>query len=108
MRKIKELEVKKAWAKIARKAQFELRSPEYGLWANAIPCRTCGIWSGCCSALGSYPVKLAFGEFFKKSGQSNMFWWPVPHSDTPKTRRAYTARIIALESFAVYCEEHGV
>lgn len=104
MRKIKGLVAKKSWAKRARKAQFELMSPECsGNWSIHF----CGIWAGCCAALGNWPTEAGFGAFFNKHHQAN-FWWPDPHRNTKKTREAYTARIIALESFALYCEEHGV
>lgn len=104
MRKIKWLVVKKDWAKVARKAQFELMSPEFiAPWPNQF----CGIWSGCCAALDNWVVEAGFGAFFQKDTSAD-FWWLYPHSDTTHTRRAYTARIIALESFALYCEEHGV
>lgn len=104
MRKIKGLVVKKSWAKRARKAQFELLSPKYsGPW----PSQFCGIWSGCCAALGNWPTEAGFGAFFQKY-TCDHFWWPAPFRNTEKTREAYTARIIALESFALYCEEHGV
>lgn len=104
MGKIKGLVVKKDWAKRARKAQFDLLSPEHpGTWPN----QSCGIWSGCCAALDNWVVEAGFGAFFQKDDCSN-FWWPAPYRNTEKTRKAYTARIIALESFALYCEEHGV
>lgn len=103
--RIEGLVAEKSWAKVARKAQFELAAPELnGRWEPT----KCGIWSGCCSALGVYVVENALAEFFNKDPYGNIFWWPAPHFNTAKTREAYTARIIALESFALYCEEHGV
>lgn len=109
MTKIKGLYVKKSWAKVARKAQFELVAPDRrGQTFVSWPRKYCGIWTGCCAAIGHMSVEEAFAKFFGKRPFGSSYWWPVSYRNAVKSRDGYTARIIALETFALYCEEHGV
>lgn len=110
MRKIKDLKVKKCWAKSARRAMFCLRPPN--TWYATGPIVRHGWASGCCSAFG-YNVGVgkalsAFSEFIDPPGwaKGHGWWWPKYYQRNAVN--GYTARIIALESFALYCEEHGV
>jgi len=115
MRKIKGLVVKKGWAKRARLGQFNLQVPgPFQFDRNGK--RIHGLHWGCCTSFGymcgvESKISIAFKKFVEPGEQPMFgFWWLEPRSFSPtaKERQAYTARIIALESFALYCEEHGV
>lgn len=110
MRKIKDLEVKKSWAKKARAAMFRLHAPAPSWRFSHYDNRRHGNASGCCGALrGGLELVDVFKAFVDppQSAFANGWWWTKYYKERG-SREGYTARIIALESFALYCEEHGV
>jgi hypothetical protein len=63
-------------------------------------------YHGCCHALGQLPLswrdEQLFSRFFEDNDRMNDYWWGDPRAEN------YTARVIALELFALACESGDV
>lgn len=93
------MKLKKAWAKVARKSMKHLRTDEQR--ATNSPQG----YIGCCAGLGEEgadddsAIHDAFYDLYGSDPEATVGWWWGEDE--------YTARIVALELFALLCEEFG-